>query len=821
MKKIVIVGGVAGGASAAARLRRLSEEDQIILLEKDEYVSFANCGLPYYIGDVIKDREDLFVQTVEGLSTRFNLDVRVFSEVLGIDRKGKSINIRKTKSGETYTESYDILILSPGAKPIRPNLEGIGEAENLFVLRNIPDTDGLRRYVDERKPKSAVIIGGGFIGVEMAENLTERGIKVTIVEKLPQVLPPLDFEMAQQVHMELGSHGIELLLSDGIAGFRDKGRKVILESGKVLDTDMVVLSVGVCPESTLAKSCGLALGAKGHIKANKMLQTFDSVTGDVVEDIYAVGDAIEVNDYISGENTAIPLAWPANRQGRLAADHINGINISYDGSLGASVLKVFDLTAASVGNNEKQLKARGVDYRAVHAHRGNHASYYPNPSDISLKLLFDPNNGKIFGAQAIGREGTEKRIDVIAAAIKLGGTVGDLSGLELCYAPPYSSAKDPVNILGYIAENVISGAYGLVQWNDIDDIVKKGGCLLDVRTDVEFEAGHIDGSVNIDLDELRGRIDEIAVPKDAPIYVVCKVGLRAYIAIQILKGRGFKKLYNLSGGYDTYKTAKYVPAVFRPYETKTSTSAPNTPEALATKEIDVTGLQCPGPLMAVYNAVKDGAEGDRIKVIATDYGFAMDIENWCATNGHQLLSLSQEGGKYIALIEKGCKENCSLRINSPQENATIVLFSGELDKALASMIIAHGAAMQGKKVTIFATFWGLNALRKSGKVSAKKNLIEKVFGFMMPRGARRLPLSNMNMLGIGPAMIKGIMKQKNVDDIDTMIKSAMNLGVKLVACTMSMELMGIKEEELIEGVELGGVATYVSRNENAGITLFI
>ena len=843
MRKILIVGGVAGGATAAARLRRLSEEDKIIIFERGEYISFANCGLPYYIGDVITDREKLLVQTVKGMSKRFNLDIRNFSEVISIDRKAKMIKVRSTKTGDTYTENYDILILSPGAKPLKPNIEGIDEAKNLFVLRNVPDTDEIRNFIDNNKPKSALVIGGGFIGIEMAENLTERGIKVTLVEKLNQVLAPLDFEMAQLVHRELNANGVNLILEDGVAGFKDEGRKVALESGTEIDTDVTILSIGVVPElpclelapmdfasrgtvpeNPLAKSCGLALGKRGHILTTKQLQTIDGETGQVIEDIYAIGDVAQITDYVTGNETAVPLAGPANRQGRLAADHINGIDVNYPGALGSSVLKVFDLTVASTGNNERQLKAKGLKYKAIHAHPANHATYYPGGTQIAMKLLFDPDSGKIYGAQAVGQEGTEKRIDVIATAIKFGGTIRDLTELELCYAPPFSSAKDPVNMLGYIACNVADNVYDMVHWHEIDEIVENGGYLLDVRTPVEFDAGHINGAVNIELDELRDRIDEIKVSKDAPIYVTCQVGLRAYLAIKILKANGYEKVYNLSGGYLTYKGAKYAVKKNSISECSAEIKQDSTPSVSTTvKEIDATGLQCPGPLLAVYKAVQEAKDGDQIRVISTDYGFAKDIENWCATNGHMLLSLTKDKNKYVALIQKGDKGSCCdfAAPAATQENATIVLFSGELDKVLASMIIAQGAAMQGKKVTIFSTFWGLNALRKSSAVNVKKNFIEKMFGFMMPRGAQEMPLSSMNMMGIGPAMIKGIMKSKNVDDINTMIKSAMDLGVRFVACTMSMDLMGIKQEELIDGVELGGVATYISKNENAGLTLFI
>ncbi|MDP4152559.1 MAG: DsrE/DsrF/DrsH-like family protein [Bacillota bacterium] len=820
MKKIIIVGGVAGGATVAARLRRLNEDDQIILFERDEYISFANCGLPYYIGGEISERENLMVQTVKGMSKRFNLDIRNLSEVVSVNRQKKTVTVYDKVKQSTYEEIFDILILSPGAKPIKPAIPGIESTSNIFYLRNIPDTDKIKSSIVENKPKTAAVIGGGFIGVEMAENLTKAGIKVTIVEKLSQVLRPLDIEMAQFVHQELNAHGVDLILNDGISQFKEGGI-IKLESGTELKADMILMSIGVSPENTLAKNAGISIGPRGHIKTNEQLQVFDVETGKVISDIYAVGDAIELSDLVDGSKTAIPLASPANRQARLVADHINGLPIEYKGSLGTNVAKVFDLTVASTGNNEALLKSKGIAYKAIHAHRANHASYYPGSSNISFKLLFSPASGKILGAQAVGRDGTEKRIDVISTVIRLGGTVRDLTDLELCYAPPFSSAKDPVNILGYIASNTLDGFYDFVQYSEIDDIIKNGGILLDVRTPIEFSAGHIEGAVNVPVDGLRNELDKLNLPKEASIYVTCQVGLRAHIALMILRGRGYSKLYNLSGGYLTYKTARYKPL------TNTKKAAPpsvDTDNQTVSKnsiaEVNACGLQCPGPLMATYQAVKNAAPGDLIRVKATDFGFSKDVENWCATNGHKLISLTNENGNYVAMIQKG-QSVCSAVSKPLQDNATIVVFSGALDKALASMIIAQGAAASGKKVTLFFTFWGLNVLRRSSHINVKKSFIERMFGFMMPRGARHLPLSNMNMLGIGPKMIKGIMKNKNVDDIETMIKNAMNVGVRFVACTMSMELMGIKKEELIDGVELGGVATYISSNENAGTTLFI
>ncbi|WP_373482197.1 FAD-dependent oxidoreductase [Acetobacterium sp.] len=557
MKKILIVGGVAGGATAAARLRRLSEEDQIILFERDEYISFANCGLPYYIGNVITDRQKLLVQTVEGMSKRYNLDIRNFSEVTAVDPVLKTVKVKNHQTGAVYTESYDKLILSPGAKPIAPPIPGLAEAKNVLIMRNIPDTDKIKAVVDSGQVKRAVVIGGGFIGIEMAENLQELGINVTLVEKMNQVLKPLDFEMAQLVHHEINANCVNLILEDGVDHFQNGGSEVVLESGQVLQADLVILAIGVVPENALAKSANLKTGPRGHIVTSENYEVFDAETGGINPDIFAIGDAVEVIDFVTKTQTAIPLAWPANRQGRLVADYINGKKIRNVGIQGTAVAKVFSKTIATTGNNAAQLDMKKMDYQVVLAHRANHAGYYPHAVSIALKLLYDPKTLKILGAQAVGQEGTEKRIDVIAAAMKMGSTVLDLQDFELAYAPPFSSAKDPVNILGYIAENILDGVYKTVQWNEIDQLIADGGFLLDVRNASEVSNGAIKGAVNIELDTLRDRLSEIPVSKDEPIYVTCQVGQRAYLAIRILQNHGFTNIYNLAGGFSTYKSAHY------------------------------------------------------------------------------------------------------------------------------------------------------------------------------------------------------------------------------------------------------------------------
>jgi CoA-disulfide reductase len=809
-KKIVIVGGVAGGATTAARLRRLDEQAEIIMFERGEYISFANCGLPYYIGGAIAERDALLVQTVEGMAKKFNLDIRTLSEVIEINRDRKTVTVKHLPTNKTYEESYDYLVLSPGASPIKPPIPGIDEAKNLFTLRNIPDTDRIKAYVDHEKPKKAVVIGGGFIGVEMAENLWERSIEVTLVEMANQIMAPVDYEMAAILHQHIRDKGVRLILEDGVAAFEQSGQIVKLNSGKTIETDMIILAIGVKPENELAKQAGLEIGERGGIKVNEYLQTSDP-------SIYAIGDAIEVKDYVNGQPTQIPLAWPANRQGRIVADHINGRNVRYNGTLGTAIAKVFDMTVAATGNNEKTLKRLGIDYEVLHIHPNSHASYYPGAFPIALKLLFDRKTGKIFGAQAVGYNGVDKRIDVLATAIKGGLTVFDLPDLELAYAPPYSSAKDPVNIAGYVATNLIEEMVETIQWHEVNDLVEKGECIVDVREPIEREMGFIPNSLNIPLGQLRKRLNEL--PKDKTIYVYCQVGLRGYLAARILMQHGFN-VKNLDGGYKTY-SAVYAAAKEQPIpaqEQKTESVGPMNIQA--TTMLDACGLQCPGPIMKVYQTMEQLKEGDILEVKATDPGFTRDIQSWCDKTGNTLLKTTFQNKMFKAYIQKG-KGAAEPKAVQKKDGATIVVFSGDLDKTIASFIIASGAAAMGKKVTMFFTFWGLNVLRKKNAPLVEKDLLEKMFGMMMPKGVNDLPLSKMNMAGIGPKMIQYVMEKKNVDNLETLMKNAMAAGVKLVACSMSMDIMGIKREELIDGIEIGGVATYLGDAEEAGLNLFI
>lgn len=539
--KTIIIGGVAGGASAAARLRRLEETCEIVILERGDFISFANCGLPYYIGGAITDKNDLTLQTPESFRKRFNIDVRVNNEAVKISPEEKTVTVKNLKSGEIYTESYDNLILSPGAEPIKPNIEGI-DSNIVFTLRNIPDTLKIKEYIEKSKPKSAVVIGGGYIGVEMAENLKEAGLDVSVVELADHLIAPLDFDMAADVHRYIKSKGIKLYLNNGVKAI--DGNTVILQNGTI-DAEMIIMSVGVRPETSLAKDCGIEVNRRGSIIVDRHMKTN-------LQNIYAVGDAVEAEDFITKSPAFIPLAGPANKQGRIAADNICGINSEYTGTQGSAVLKLFDMTVATTGINEKSASSAGIDYDKTYIYSGSHASYYPGASNMSIKALWDKKTLKIIGAQIVGFDGVDKRMDVLASSIRFGAKITDLANLELCYAPPFGSAKDPVNMLGFVAENIITGKMKQFFWNDVEKLPRDGSVtLLDVRTVTEVKRGRIDGFINIPLDSLRERIEEI--PKDKPVYLHCHSGLRSYIALCILKGNGYD-CFNLAGGWRLYES---------------------------------------------------------------------------------------------------------------------------------------------------------------------------------------------------------------------------------------------------------------------------
>ncbi|MFA6174619.1 MAG: FAD-dependent oxidoreductase [Kiritimatiellales bacterium] len=813
-KKIIIIGGVAGGASAAARARRLSEEAEIILIERGPYVSFANCGLPYHIGGEIADRDRLLVTTPEQLRARFRIDVRTRNEVTVIDPAKKEVEIKNPESGKVYREAYDALVLSPGAEPIRPPIPGI-ESPKVLSLRNMEDMDRIIKALDGKQ--HAAVIGGGYIGLEMAEALRRRGVATTLIELAPQVMSPADPEMVSILHQELTIHGVDLRLGTSVTGFSEsaKGLKLSLSSGETLETGVAILAIGVKPETALAKAAGLELGPRGGIKVNDRMQTSDA-------NIYAVGDAVEVTDFITRQSALIPLAGPANRQGRIAADNIFGRDSHYKDTQGTAICKVFNLAIGMTGLSEKAAKRAGIPFEKIYVHPASHASYYPGAAPLSIKMIFDPQTGKVLGAQAVGSDGVDKRIDVFAVAIRAGLTVYDLEELELSYAPPFGSAKDPVNFAGFVAANALRGDVKLCQ---VDDVVKPAvhQKLLDVRTLGEVAAGTIPGAKNIPVDELRARLGELS--KEKEYLVFCKVGQRGYLACRILAQNGFK-CRNLTGGYTTYQRAAGMPAAempekHKPVQDTDDQDLEKEPTMKLVKTVNACGQQCPGPILQLKHAIDEIKEGEAVSITATDPGFVADAPAWCNTTGHELVSLEPaEKGSYRATVIKRAPAAGGVPM-SGKRAMTNVVFSNDFDKAMAAFIIANGAASAGYEVTLFFTFWGINILRKSGPVTAKKNLIEKMFGVMMPKGPDRLTLSKMNMGGMGLAMIKGIMKKKNVMPLPALIAQAKQSGVRLIVCTMSMDLMGIKKEELIDGVEEGGVAMYVDRMSRSSANLFI
>ncbi len=833
MSKILIVGGVAGGAGAAARLRRLSETDEIIMFEKGPFISYANCGLPYYVGEVITDKKKLLVQTVEGMGKRFNLDIRVNNEVVKINPSEKSVVVKNVETNEEYTEIYDKLILSPGAEAFIPPIKGIESTKNMFTLKTVPDTLAVYDYIKENNARKAVVIGAGFIGVETAENLIERGLDVTLIDLAEQIMDaPADYEMAQILHGELSHHGMKLVFGDLVTEFANNGKTVITKNGEKIDTDLIIMSAGIRPATKIAVDAGLDIDEKTKgILVDKSFKTSD-------DNIFAVGDAIMLKDHLFGGVKSVPLAWPANRQGRLIADVINGVPITDDNIRSASVIKIFNLTFASVGITEKMAQKNNLNFETLFAIRNNHAGYYPGATPIILKIIYNKETGILYGAQAIGQEGTEKRIDVISTAMRFGAKITDLSSIELCYAPPYNSAKDPVNIIGYIGENVFNKDYKVIQWHEIDKIVANGGYLLDVRTPHEFELGNISGSINIELDELRGNIGQLPQDKNTPIYLTCQVGHRGYLALKLLKNLGYTNLYNLTGGYKIYSEAKkkHNPRSGQKLNSNNNnndedidnggerSSKSNNIDISTIKEdifVDACGLQCPGPILETKQVVDKMTDGEVMKVTASDPGFYRDVASWCDKTCNTLLDVKLDGKQVVAYIKKGREDGCILPEVSIQKNTTMVVFSGDFDKVIASMIIANGSAAMGQKVTMFFTFWGLNALRKHKKQKVKKSFIEKMFGRMMPRGTKKLKLSQMHMGGMGTRMIKGRMKKKNVNTLEELLQKAQDLGVEMIACTMSMDLMGIKEEELIDGITFGGVAAYVAEAQESANTLFI
>lgn len=816
-KKYLIVGGVAGGATAAARIRRLTEDAEIILFEKGAYISYANCGLPYYIGGVIEERDRLFVQTPEAFGKRFNIDVRTRSEVIAIHPEKKQVTVRSAE-GKEYTENYDKLLLSPGASPVVPPLPGI-QSEGIFTLRNVDDTDCIKDYMTAHQVRRTVIVGGGFIGLEMAENLKHAGSQVAVVEMAPQVMGPIDYSMAALVHHHLQQQDVKLYLEQAVERFSREGDEltVYFKSGISLKADMVLLSIGVRAETRLAQEAGLKLGEMRGIWVDAYLQTSDA-------DIYAVGDAIEYPHPITGKPWLNFLAGPANRQARIVADNmVLGNRIHYEGAIGTSIAKVFDLTVASTGLPAKRLKQMGIPYLSATIHNGSHAGYYPGSLQMDIKITFSPTDGKLYGAQIVGYDGVDTRIDQYALAIKQGATVEQLTRLEHAYAPPFSSAKDPVAISGYVAGNILSGKMTPLYWREMQQADKSQVTLVDVRTPDEYALGTIPGAINIPLDNLRERLADI--PENQPVYLFCGVGLRGYLASNILKSKGYPDVRNLIGGLKTYNAATATIKTPEGFVCDTTTHACPASSCRCDKSIikvDACGIQCPGPILKLKQAMDVLAVGQQLEVRATDAGFPRDAEAWCRTTGHKFLGKRAEGGIQIVEIEKAAPQVVeATQPQTSEQGKTLILFSDDLDKTLATFVLANGAAATGKKVSIFFTFWGLNAIKKVRKPKVKKDIFGRMFGWMLPADSTQLALSKMNMLGIGSKMMRYLMRKKGVDSLETLRQQAIDQGVEFIACQMSMDVMGIKREELLDNVTVGGVASYMERAEQANVNLFI
>lgn len=830
--KLVVIGGVAAGASTAARARRLDEQAEIVVFEKSHHVSFANCGLPYHIGEVITDRSRLLLQTPQSLRESLNIDVRIATEVLSIDRVGKTVTVKNLDSGEEYQERYDKLALCMGADAIVPQLPGI-DLPGIHVLRRIGDMDQIKAELDAKlaaggsKPVSAVVVGAGYIGLEMAENLKHRGASVEVVERANQILPPLDKEMSVPVEQHLRSRGVGLQLGASVAAFAqlpgETALTVELDNHKVLKADLVILAAGVRPNVALATAAGIELGQRGGIRVDTHMQTSDP-------NIWAAGDGVETPNTVLGTAGLAPLAGPANRQARVAAENICGRTTEYKSTQGTSIVKVFDMVAGGTGATEKQLKTAGISFESIHVHPSGHAGYYPGTAMMHLKVIFDPQTGQLLGAQASGFDGIDKRLDVLAVAVRQKMTVFDLEEQELAYAPPFGSAKDPINMAGFVAANVVRGDLKIWKSEDYPENIR-GMRLIDVRTPEEYGIWHMPGAENVPLANIRAASAEWN--KDDAIRLYCAVGFRSYLANRALVQRGFTNVATLSGGSTTLKFFHELePQAAGPlipienYAERESVFAPANAGTGVSVDLDCTGLACPGPIMKMAEKMKSLNFGDQIRVRVSDPGFALDAPAWAKTNGHTLLDLTPDGPGFAATIRKGgagvLAASGTVQSNPGGKNkVSFVVFSGDLDKLIAAFIIANGALSMGQEVSMFFTFWGLNALRAPKPPKRSKAMLERMFGMMMPSDASHTSLSKMKLAGAGTAMIKWVMKRNGVQSLPALMKAAMEGGANIVGCTMTMDLLGIAKTDLMAGVEFGGVATFLGEAAESQTTLFI
>jgi NADPH-dependent 2,4-dienoyl-CoA reductase/sulfur reductase-like enzyme/peroxiredoxin family protein/rhodanese-related sulfurtransferase/TusA-related sulfurtransferase len=823
--KLVVVGGVAAGMSCAARTRRLDESAEIVVFDRAHHVSFANCGLPYHIGEVIAERDRLLLQTPESLRESLALDVRTGHDVVSLDPQARTVTVRNLDTGEEFDESYDRLALCPGAAPFVPPLPGVDDP-SIHVLRRIGDMDRIKAAVDggdgHPPARHAVVIGAGYVGLEVAENFHHRGVQTVVVEMSDQIMPPLDRELTTQMESYIRAFGVELKLGTQAAAFSrtDDGRlRVELQSNELIETDLVVLAAGVRPSTGLAEQAGIELGPRGGIRVDQHMRTN-------IPDVYAAGDAVEVEHLVLPGSHLVPLAGPANRQGRVAADNICGRDTTFGQVQGTSIVKVFDMVAGGTGANQRQLTQAGIPFERVQVHPSGHAGYYPGTAKMHLKVLFEPVTGRLLGAGCVGFDGVDKRIDVLATAIRAGLTVFDLQELELAYAPPFGSAKDPINMAGFVGSNLLRGDVHL--WYPSEyPAATDGARIIDVRGPSEFAVWHLPAAENVPLSTIREACE--AWDRDVPLRVYCAVGFRSYLAYRALVQRGFTDVRMLSGGMNTFRSFHDVPLeegvdTYQPvinYAEQVSgvnTGSGGGVEAARTGvsvDLDCTGLACPGPIMKLQERIDELDPGDEVVVHVSDPGFRLDAPAWAATNGHEMLDLHPEGPGYAATFRKGGAAAAGGAAARIRDKKTLVVFSGEFDRLLAAFILANGAAAMGDEVSMFFTFWGLNALRRSDPPARERSAMDRAFAAVMPSGPDQMPLSTLNMLGGGPAMIKRIMKDHNVPSLPELIRSAQESGVRLVACTMTMELLGIAPEDLIDGVELGGVATmYGESNES-------
>jgi len=801
--RLVIVGGVAAGASAAARARRLSENAQITILERGEDISFANCGLPYHIGGEIVERKALAIHTPQSLTGLLNIDIHVRTEATKIDTERKTVIAYDHKTQSEQEFPYDKLLLAPGAKPIQPSMPGIDDPR-VLTLRNLQDMDKIINSLG--KAQDVLVIGAGFIGLEMVEMLAKLNKDVHLVELQDQVLPVLDKDMVKHIQVELVDNNVDLILGDGISSFEpsDNKLKAHLNSGKVIETDLVILSIGVQCESQLASDANLELGIRKSIKVNEYLQTSNP-------DIYAAGDVAETADPILDKRVIVPLGGPANRQGRVAADHmfLGEKARPYPGTIGTSIVRIFSLAAGITGYSEKRLQAENINYKKVIVTANQHAGYYPGAVPVTLKIIWSDDN-RLLGAQAYGFDGVDKRLDVLSTAIKGKLTVDDICHLELAYAPPFGSARDVINVAGFAAQNINDDLVKPVFDLPEDDQTQ----LIDVRPKEMSDLHPVPGAINIPMPMLRNKLDQLDPQR--PVVTVCALGKMSYFASCVLKQNGFD-VASMIGGMNVY-----APKPIKKKSNKNGEQIMEEQSNLTPLQLDACGLACPGPIMRIKEALGELQDGQELIVKASDPGFASDFDAFCKANDLTVLSVNKDKGIITGHAKKSGQIQQTGAPVQGQKGATLVVFSCEMDKVLASFVIANGAAAMGGDVTMFFTFWGLNVLRKGlTDISIEKSFMDTMFGKMMPKGIDALPLSRMHMGGMGTRMMKWRMDSKNLPSLEGLMSDAQKAGVRMVACSMSMDAMGIQKDELIDGIEIGGVADFLSACNQTQTNLFI